>query len=291
VFVRNLKSSLLIAALCFGNFAHAESVASLFGSAAIAAAISPAVVGGIQADADRYLGGLDASTQMYLNDSNNRTSLALGYVSSGTALSLANMQMQTALYANQQVTQRQQLQLDAVGRTNSLNYAMQMQQMQTDYQLKFASLALQSKTIDMNYRAALANSGTQPTFQLRSDGDAMSVHSYGLAAPSASVTSATPLLVTTPVSSTAMQSAASSRLLSSVQTRPVLTTPTAMQSNRAVVPSRALLSAAQQPIQSRGIASVRTQAPEWVRHQTSLDAQAPASQEPVLSGGHKPQGL
>lgn len=273
---------------CFARPVQAESSAgALFGAAAIAGAVSPAVVGGIQASTDRYLAGLDASTQMYLTDSNNRLSLSLGGMQMGTSLALAQMQMQTALYANSQVTTRQQMQLAAVERTNALNAAMQSQQMQTDYALKFASLRLQEQAMDWNYRAGVAQGGQQATFTMRSDGDGLSVRSYGLAASGASLAATTPLLTTTPGVST--QSAATNRLLSNVQGQPVVPA-TGLRSTRAVAPVR-VPARALEPIQGRGVAPKPAPAREWARHTPARSGAEPAAEAPVVGGGHKNPGF
>jgi hypothetical protein len=286
VFVRNLKIACLLI-VCVVQPVQAESGAALFGAAAIAGAVTPAVVAGIQAGADRDIAGVDAATRMYLNDSNNRLSLSLGGMQMGTSLALSQMQMQTALYANSQMTLRQQMQLDAVARTNALNYQMQSQQMQTDYALRFASLQMQEKAMDWNYRTGLAQGGQTASFAMRSDGDGLSVRSYGLAAGGGSLAAATPLLTTTPGS----QSSATSRLLSSVQGQPVVPVSGALPARAASpvrVPARALA-----PINGR-VAPKPAPVPEWVRHapiSRSHEPVASSPDAPLVSGGHKNPGF
>jgi hypothetical protein len=168
-----------------------DAAGVLFGMAAMAAAIVPAIVAGEQASADRDIARVQANAQKYMTDSTNANSQRLAEMQQQTAIQTAQMQQAVAQQNNAGVTQRLEMQLASL--ENARNQAAQAEQQRLALENAYNQqrIALAQKQSDQNVALARSTLSAQLTQAGLSQGTVSSAASGGLAVTPGGASSAT----------------------------------------------------------------------------------------------------
>ena len=138
-----------------------DAAAILIGFAGVAAAIIPAVVAGMQADADVKIATTQALTQKYMTDSTNANALQMAQIQQSTAMQTAQMQASVAVQNNQGVTERLQMQLASLESARQQAAAAEQQRLALEQQYNQQRIELAQRQADQNIQLANATLSAQ----------------------------------------------------------------------------------------------------------------------------------